>query len=100
MVAANPVHNRVRIDFKDQVNHLDRLINVAKLNDHDLKTRVAHDTLLAKRAVLASLVSHSGSGTLPAYKNMMARDYKRRAYYPTRFFVLFDNAMAIAIMEA
>jgi hypothetical protein len=100
MVAANPVHSRVRSDFKDQVRHLDRLIAVARLNDHDLKTRVSHDTLLAKRAVLASLMSHSGAGTLPAYKNMIARDYKRHAYYPSRFNTLFDNCMAIAIMEA
>ena len=99
MTAANPVHSRVRSDFKDQVNHLDRLIAVAKVNDHDLKTRLAHDTLLAKRAVLASLMSHSGAGALSAHRNQVAKDYRSLAYYPSRFFVLFDNCMEVTIND-
>jgi hypothetical protein len=98
-MAHNPIHQIVRDSFKNQVRHLDRLINVAKLNDHDLKTRIAHDTLLAKRAVLASLMSHSGSGSLAGYHNPIAKDYRRLAYYPSRFYTLFDNAMEVTINE-
>jgi hypothetical protein len=97
--AVNPVHNRVRLDFQHKIKRLDRGIAIAKQFSYRLDARLAHDTLLAKRAVLASLMSHSGSGTLPAYKNMVARDYKRRAYYPSRFNTLFDNCLEVIIND-
>jgi hypothetical protein len=99
-MAHNPVHQSVRYDFLAQVANLDRLIAIARKNDSSIKTRIAHDTLLAKRTVLSSLMSHSGAGSLPASRNLVARDYRRLAYYPSRFNTLFDNCMAIAIMEA
>lgn len=95
MIPANPVHNRVRNDFLTEVKRLDKAIAIAKRFDSDIKARLAHDALLAKRAVLSSLMSHSGAGTLPAARNIVAKDYKKLAYYPSRFFVLFDNVMEI-----
>lgn len=90
----SPTHVDNGINYRKLSHeHYSRLALIAPyVKAGDRRAIICHDILLAKIAVLSSvLLSMSGSGLMPSDKNQTAKDFSTQAINKTLFMTQFDK---------
>lgn len=88
----NPVHVDNGASYRQLTAKIKQMRQTAVNFDHVPIMRQCHDKLLARQAMLESiLLSNSGNGLLPYARNLTARDYAQLAYDAGFFASCFDS---------